>query len=64
MKNVIEKTRPAHALGGWYESPEKIMGVFNESIMVKMEFEVTMGVYGERLWAFRAWIRLHQISKY
>ena len=27
------------------------MGVFNESIMVKMEFEVTMGVYGERPWA-------------
>ena len=64
MKKCIEKTRPAHALGRWYESPEKIMVVFHESIMVKMEFEVTMGVYGERLWAFRAWIRLHQISKY
>ena len=25
------------------------MGVFNESIMVKMEFEVTMDVWGERL---------------
>ena len=24
------------------------MGVFNESIMVKMKFEVTMGVYVER----------------
>ena len=43
---------------------EKIMGVFNESIMVKMEFEVTMGVYGERLWACTAWIRVHEISKY
>ena len=64
MKNVIEKAWPAHVLGRQYESPEKIMGVFNESIMVKMEFEVTMGVYGERLWACRAWIRLHQISKY
>ena len=44
----MEKTRPAHVLGGQYETPEKIMGVFNESIMVKMEFEVTMSVCGER----------------
>ena len=50
----MEKTRPAHILGGQYESPEKIMGVFNESIMVKMKFEVTMGVCGERPWAWRA----------
>ena len=28
------------------------MDVFNEFIMVKMKFEVTMVVYGERLWAF------------
>ena len=49
MKNFIEKARPAHALGGCYESSEKITGVFNESIMVNMDFEVTMGVYGERL---------------
>ena len=55
MKKVIEKTRSAHVLGGYYESPEKIMGVFNESIMVKMEFEVTMGVYVERAWACWAW---------
>ena len=26
---------------------KKIMGVFNESIMVKMEFEVTMSVCGK-----------------
>ena len=55
MKKVIEKTWPAHVLGGYYESPEKIMGVFNESIMVKMEFEVTMGVYVERAWAWWRW---------
>ena len=48
MKKVIEKTRSAHVLGGYCESPEKIMGVFDESIMVKMEFEVTMGVYVEK----------------
>ena len=45
MKNVIEK---AHVLGGRQESPEKRTGVFNESIMVKMEFEVTMGLYRKR----------------
>ena len=45
MKNVIEKTRPAHVFGGCQESPEKIMVVFNKFIMVKMEFEVTMGLY-------------------
>ena len=55
MKKVIEKTRSAQELGGYYESPEKIMGVFNESIMVKMEFEVTMGVYVERAWAWWRW---------
>ena len=44
MKKVIEKTRPAHVLGGCQESPEKRTGVFIESIMVEMEFEVTMGV--------------------
>ena len=47
MKNIIEKTEPAHVLGGRQESPEKRMGVFIESIMVKMEFEVTMGLYGK-----------------
>ena len=55
MKKVFEKTRPAHVLGWYYESPEKIMGVFNESIMVKIKFEVTMGVCGERAWRRRAW---------
>ena len=64
MKNIIEKAMPAHVPGGWYESLEKIMDVFNEFIKVGMKFEVTMGVYGERLWACRAWRRLHQISKY
>ena len=47
MKKVIKKTRPAHVLGGRQESPEKRTGVFIESIMVKMEFEVTMGLYGK-----------------
>ena len=43
-----------------------IMGVFNESIMVKIKFEVTMVCVetGERPWAWRAWYDLHQISKY
>ena len=45
MKKVIEKIRPAHVLGDRQESPEKRTGVFIESIMVKMEFEVTMGLY-------------------
>ena len=45
MKKVNEKTRPAHVSGGKYESPEPRTGVFDESIMVKMEFEVTMGLY-------------------
>ena len=45
MKKVIEKTRPAHVLGERQESPEKKTGVFDESIMVKMEFEVIMGLY-------------------
>ena len=45
MKNVIEKTRPAHVFGGCQESPEKRMGVYIESIMVKMESEVIMGLY-------------------
>ena len=44
MKKVIENSRPA-----------KIMGVFNESITVKIESEFTMRVYGEMLWACRAW---------
>ena len=55
MKTVILNAWPAHATGRWYESPEKVMCVFNESIMVKMESEVTMNVYGERLWAGTAW---------
>ena len=45
MKKVIKKTQPAHVLGVRKESPEKRTGVFFESIMVKMEFEVTMGLY-------------------
>ena len=49
MKKVTEKTQPAYALGGQYESPEKIMGVFNESSMVKIEFEVTLGACGKAL---------------
>ena len=45
MKKVIKKTQPAHVSGGRQESPEKKEGVFMESIMVKMEFEFTMGLY-------------------
>ena len=45
MKKRVKKSRPAHVLGVRQESPEKIMGVFIESNMVKMEFEVTMGLY-------------------
>ena len=45
MKKVIEKTRSAHVLGGRQESPEKRTGVYIEFIMVKMEFEATMGLY-------------------
>ena len=44
-EKVIEKTWPAHILIGHQESPEKRMGVFIESIMVQMEFEVSMGLY-------------------
>ena len=47
MKKVIKKTQPAHILGGCQESPVKRTGVFIGSIMVKMEFEVTMGLYGK-----------------
>ena len=42
MKKVIEKTRGPHILGGQYKSPEPITCVFDESIMVKMECEVTI----------------------
>ena len=45
MKKVTEKTWEPHVLGGQYESPEPRTGVFDESNMVKMEFEVTMGLY-------------------
>ena len=45
MKKVIEKSWPAHVLGGRLQLPEKRTGVFIESIMVKMEFEVTVGLY-------------------
>ena len=45
MEKVNEKTRPAHVLGGHQESPDKRTGVFIESAMVKMKFEVTMGLY-------------------
>ena len=54
MKKVIERTRPARVLGVYYVSPGKRMGVYNESIVVKTEFEVTMDVRGERLSAYRA----------
>ena len=40
MKKVI-----AYVLGERQESPEKRTSVFIKSIMVKMEFEVTMGLY-------------------
>ena len=45
--NIIRtiKTCPPHVLEGQYESPEPRMGVFDESIMVKIKFEVTMGFY-------------------
>ena len=47
MEKVIKKTRPAHVLGVRQESPGKKTGIFIESIMVKTEFEVTMGLYGK-----------------
>ena len=53
MTKVIEKTRAPHVLGAPYESPEKRTGVFNESIMVKMEFEVTMGLYRKGTWLIK-----------
>ena len=40
-KGSLKNTDP-HILGGQYESPEPKTG---ESIMVKMQFEVTMGLY-------------------
>ena len=45
MKKLMEKTRPPHVLGGQGESPEPRTGVFDESNMLKMEFEVIMGLY-------------------
>ena len=54
MKEVTEKSRPAHTLGVSVSHQKKILGVCDESIMVKMELAVTMVVYVERLWAFRA----------
>ena len=54
MTEVIEKTRPAHVLGCSMNHQKKRMGVYNESIVVKMEFEVTMYVCGDRLWAYMA----------
>ena len=53
MKKVIEKTWPPHVLGGQYESPEPRTGVFDESIMVKMEFEVIMGLYRKGAWLIK-----------
>ena len=47
MKKVIKKSWPAHVLGGRLQLPEKRTGVFIEFIMVKMKFEVTMGLYGK-----------------
>ena len=46
-EKVMEKTRSAHVLEGQYQSPEPRTGVSDESIMVKIEFEVTMGLYGK-----------------
>ena len=37
--------KPAHVFRWYPDTPEKRMCVFDESIMVKMEFEVTMGLY-------------------
>ena len=54
MKNVIEKTRTPHEIGAQYESPEPRTGVFDESNMVKMEFEVTMGLYGKGAWLIKS----------
>ena len=34
---------------------KEILGVLYESIMVNMEFVVTVGVYSERPWAWRDW---------
>ena len=62
MKKVIEKTRPPHVLSGQYESPESRTGVFDEYIMGKMEFEVTMGLY--RKGACQINIRLFQKYTY
>ena len=39
------KIWPPHITGGEYKSPEPRTGVFEESITIKMEFEVTMGLY-------------------
>ena len=40
----MKKTWPVHVLGGQYESPEPRTGVFDEFNMIKMEFEVTIGL--------------------
>ena len=53
MKNVTEKTWEPHILEGQYESPEPRTDVFDESIMVKMEFEVTMGLYRKGAWLIK-----------
>ena len=45
MKTVNEKAWSSPGLEGQYQSPEKRTGDFNESIMVKMELEATMGLY-------------------
>ena len=44
MKKVIEKHSPLT-----YESPQPSTGVLDESNMVKMEFEVIMGLYRKGL---------------
>ena len=54
MKKVIEKTRPPHVSGGQDESAEPRTGVCDESIMVKMEFEVIMGLYGKGAWLIKS----------
>ena len=54
MKNVLEKTRTPHEIGAQYESPGPKTDVFDQSNMVKMELEVTMGLYGKGAWLIKS----------
>ena len=47
MKTVNENPWPPHVCGGHYESPEKRLGVFDQFIMVKMEFRSYNGFVWE-----------------